>query len=96
MASVREARNAERRFCFEVITPNYKRVYQATSEDDMNNWIVSINNALQSAMEGRAFHEKTAAAEPADGVFKRDIGSILTGKSQSLSRTGIPLLLLEW
>ncbi|KAH8175779.1 putative GTPase activating protein for Arf [Sarocladium implicatum] len=88
MASVREARNAERRFCFEVITPNYKRVYQATSEDDMNNWIVSINNALQSAMEGRAFHEKNASAEPANGSFKRDIGSILTGKSQSLSHGG--------
>ena len=53
MASVREARSAERRFCFEVITPQYKRVYQATSEDDMKSWITSINNALQSAMEGR-------------------------------------------
>lgn len=84
MASVREARNAERRFCFEVITPNYKRVYQATSEEDMNNWIVSINNALQSAMEGRAFHEKTAPSGAADGSLKRDIGSILTGKSNSL------------
>lgn len=27
MASVREARNAERRFCFEVITPQFKRIY---------------------------------------------------------------------
>ncbi|KAF4505202.1 hypothetical protein G6O67_007177 [Ophiocordyceps sinensis] len=59
MASVREARNAERRFCFEVITPSFKRVYQATSEEDMNSWIVSINNALQSAMEGRAVQEKS-------------------------------------
>lgn len=84
MASVREARNAERRFCFEVITPNYKRVYQATSEEDMNNWIVSINNALQSAMEGRAFQEKATPTGAADGSLKRDIGSILTGKSHSL------------
>ncbi|KAJ5140558.1 hypothetical protein N7448_003966 [Penicillium atrosanguineum] len=53
MASVREARNAERRFCFEVITPQFKRIYQATSEEDMANWIRSINNALQSAVEGR-------------------------------------------
>ena len=53
MASVREARNAERRFCFEVITPQYKRIYQATSEEDMGNWIRAINNALQSAVEGR-------------------------------------------
>ena len=84
MASVREARNAERRFCFEVITPNSKRVYQATSEDDMNNWIKSINNALQSAMEGRGLKDKpeqlpSSPTEP--GMLKRDIGSILTGKS---------------
>jgi len=53
MASVRTARDADRRFCFEVITPQFKRIYQATSEEDMSNWITAINNALQSAVEGR-------------------------------------------
>ena len=62
MASVREARNAERRFCFEVITPHFKRVYQATSDEDMNNWILSINNALQSAVEGRGLRDKPTTA----------------------------------
>lgn len=86
MASVREARNAERRFCFEVITPSFKRVYQATSEEDMINWITSINNALQSAMEGRGIPEKPSAAKSnSDSSLRKDIGSILTGKSQSLS-----------
>ncbi|KAI1178708.1 ArfGap-domain-containing protein [Nemania sp. FL0916] len=84
MASVREARNAERRFCFEVITPQYKRVYQATSGDDMNSWIFSINNALQSAMEGHGLKEKPASSSDSNS-FKRDIGSILTGKSSSLN-----------
>lgn len=88
MASVREARNAERRFCFEVITPQFKRVYQATSEDDMNNWITAINNALQSAVEGRVkdrpIQSNSSAAESGSGSFRRDIGSILTGKSPSL------------
>lgn len=51
MALVREARNSERRFCFEVVTPNYKRVYQATSEEDMQSWIRSINNAISSSLE---------------------------------------------
>ncbi|EAT88563.2 hypothetical protein SNOG_03358 [Parastagonospora nodorum SN15] len=51
MASVREARNADRRFCFEVITPQYTRVYQATNEDDMKSWINAVNNALQTAVE---------------------------------------------
>lgn len=86
MASVREARNAERRFCFEVITPQFKRVYQATSEDDMNNWITAINNALQSAVEGRVrpVQDPSPSTESTGGSFRRDIGSILTGKSPSL------------
>jgi Arf-GAP/SH3 domain/ANK repeat/PH domain-containing protein len=86
MASVREARNAERRFCFEVITPQYKRVYQATSEDDMNNWISAINNAIQSAVEGRDMRDVPATVphqEPHS--IRRDIGSILTGKSSSMN-----------
>ncbi|KIH87319.1 hypothetical protein SPBR_04560 [Sporothrix brasiliensis 5110] len=88
MASVREARNAERRFTFEVITPQFKRVYQATSEEDMNSWISSINNALQSAMEGR---ERSSAAPvvPTDNGSSnfpsRDIGSVFTNKSTSLT-----------
>ncbi|KAJ5520652.1 Arf GTPase activating protein [Penicillium fimorum] len=76
MASVREARNAERRFCFEVITPQFKRIYQATSEDDMSNWIRSINNALQNP---------TPSASRNDRPSSRDIGSALTGKSSSVS-----------
>ncbi|KAI1264112.1 ArfGap-domain-containing protein [Xylariaceae sp. FL1019] len=84
MASVREARNAERRFCFEVITPQYKRVYQATSGEDMNSWILSINNALQSAVEGHGFKDIPTASSESHSI-KRDIGSILTGKSTSLN-----------
>ncbi|KAK3372465.1 hypothetical protein B0H63DRAFT_527307 [Podospora didyma] len=83
LASVREARNAERRFCFEVITPQFKRVYQATSEEDMNSWINAINNALQSAVEGRGFKDKPTVS-PGDLTFNGvDIGSVLTGKSHS-------------
>lgn len=87
LASVREARNAERRFCFEVITPHFKRVYQATSDDDMSNWITSINNALQSAVEGRGLKDlpATSSSTSDSTSFKRDIGSVLTGKSTSLN-----------
>lgn len=83
MASVREARNAERRFCFEVITPQFKRIYQATSEEDMSNWIRAINNALQSAVEGRGVSSSPPKADPS--TVRRDIGSVLTGKSSSYS-----------
>ncbi|KAK2768774.1 hypothetical protein FQN54_000630 [Arachnomyces sp. PD_36] len=87
MASVREARNAERRFCFEVITPQYKRIYQATSEEDMNNWITAINNALQSAVEGQGLAPAPAAPKSTkqESSIRRDIGSVLTGKSSSYS-----------
>ncbi|PYH47295.1 putative ARF GTPase activator (Csx2) [Aspergillus saccharolyticus JOP 1030-1] len=85
MASVREARNAERRFCFEVITPQYKRIYQATSEEDMSNWIRAINNALQSAVEGRGMSSPPITTDNDGASFTRDIGSVLTGKSSSYS-----------
>ncbi|KAF5856017.1 hypothetical protein ETB97_008022 [Aspergillus alliaceus] len=84
MASVREARNAERRFCFEVITPQYKRIYQATSEEDMGNWIRAINNALQSAVEGRGMSPPLSPTNDSSSIG-RDIGSVLTGKSSSYS-----------
>lgn len=84
MASVREARNSERRFCFEVITPQFKRIYQATSEEDMGNWIKAINNALQSAVEGRGVSSPPPVAK-SDPTAGRDIGSVLTGKSSSYS-----------
>ncbi|KAK1752478.1 hypothetical protein QBC47DRAFT_58540 [Echria macrotheca] len=88
LASVREARNAERRFCFEVITPHFKRVYQATSEEDMNSWIMSINNALQSAVEGRAFKDKPAVSPGESGFNGMDIGSMLTGKTSFANHAG--------
>ena len=88
MASVREARNAERRFCFEVITPQFKRIYQATSEEDMKNWIRAINNALQSAFEVHGASNPLPPPPPkkeSGTSIGRDIGSVLTGKSLSHS-----------
>ena len=83
MASVRMARDADRRFCFEVITPQFKRIYQATSEEDMSNWITAINNALQSAVEGRVVTSPPQTSQRDSPG--RDIGSALTGKSSSYS-----------
>jgi Arf-GAP with SH3 domain, ANK repeat and PH domain-containing protein len=83
MASVRMARDADRRFCFEVITPQFKRIYQATSEEDMSNWITAINNALQSAFEGRGLSSAPQTSQRDSSG--RDIGSALTGKSSSYS-----------
>ncbi|KAF2645440.1 ArfGap-domain-containing protein [Massarina eburnea CBS 473.64] len=85
MASVREARNAERRFCFEVITPQFTRVYQATNEDDIKNWINAVNNALQSAVESAGKKPDRPSTDSLPGQTRRDIASVLTGKSPSLS-----------
>ncbi|KAG7101102.1 Protein csx2 like protein [Verticillium longisporum] len=91
MASVREARNAERRFCFEVITPHNKRVYQATSEEDMNSWILSINNALQSAVEGRMGDRSGPAPSSSDSSsFKRDIGGMPARRITVGAKPSIP------
>lgn len=51
-ATVREARNTDRRFCFEVITPNFKRMYQATSNEELSSWLSTINNAIGSLLNG--------------------------------------------
>lgn len=84
MASVREARNADRRFCFEVITPQYTRVYQATNEDDLKSWISAVNNALQTAVESAGKTDRPST-DSLPGQTRRDIASVLTGKSPSMS-----------
>ncbi|KAK5134294.1 hypothetical protein LTR08_006723 [Meristemomyces frigidus] len=86
MASVREARNTERRFCFEVITPQFMRVYQAPSEEDLRSWIAAINNALQSAFEHRPTqYQSSPSPSPQNGSTRKDIAAVLTGKSSSFS-----------
>lgn len=52
MATVRKARHSERRFCFEVITPHLRRVYQATSDEEAQSWIGTINNSIKGVLSG--------------------------------------------
>jgi Arf-GAP/coiled-coil/ANK repeat/PH domain-containing protein len=40
----------DRRFCFEVISPNRILVLQAENEQDMNEWVASIRTASQQAL----------------------------------------------
>jgi Arf-GAP/SH3 domain/ANK repeat/PH domain-containing protein len=87
MASVREARNADRRFCFEVITPHFTRVYQATNEEDLRQWISAVNNALQTAVETAPKNDRPST-DSLPNSTRRDIASVLTGKSPSLSSKG--------
>ncbi|KAF9437786.1 hypothetical protein BGZ76_011105 [Entomortierella beljakovae] len=57
ISTVRPCRNQDRRFCFEVITPKYRRIYQATSTEDMNSWISVISNAIQSLLNGNSSYQ---------------------------------------
>ncbi|KAI9318446.1 hypothetical protein BX666DRAFT_1928027 [Dichotomocladium elegans] len=51
-ATAREARHTDRRFCFEIITTHFRRVYQATSQEEMQSWVATINNAIESLLNG--------------------------------------------
>ncbi|KAK4951713.1 hypothetical protein LTR10_009632 [Elasticomyces elasticus] len=86
-ASVRDARNSDRRFCFEVITPSFTRVYQAPSDEDVKMWIAAINNAMQSAFENRnpAQPNSPSPSPPQVSSTRKDIAAVLTGKSSSFS-----------
>ncbi|KAI8647773.1 hypothetical protein BD408DRAFT_938 [Parasitella parasitica] len=50
VCSVKLTDNYDRRFCFEVISPNRVLVLQAETEQDMNGWVSSIRTASQMAL----------------------------------------------
>lgn len=68
LATVREAKSADRRFCFEVVTPQYKRVYQATSDEDMHSWISAISRSISHSIE----HSASTGSQGDLHVLKRD------------------------
>ncbi|KAI9255915.1 hypothetical protein EDC94DRAFT_565908 [Helicostylum pulchrum] len=49
-ARVREAPECQRRFCFEVITPHIRRIYQATSQAEVQSWMGTIRNSNESLL----------------------------------------------
>ncbi|CAG8734416.1 7352_t:CDS:2, partial [Racocetra persica] len=84
-ATVREARGADRRFCFEVITPQYRRIYQAISAEDMSSWMAVISNAIESLLNG------TSSCRNLDQVLTQDVDSTGAGtlfSKKALQRRG--------
>ncbi|ORZ09388.1 hypothetical protein BCR41DRAFT_309500, partial [Lobosporangium transversale] len=79
IATVRSCRDQDRRFCFEVITPKFRRVYQATSAEDMNSWINVISNAIQGLLNGtsscRNLNLEYARIQPGQAVGRKRGGS---------------------
>ncbi|KAF8927154.1 hypothetical protein BGZ47_002308 [Haplosporangium gracile] len=78
ISTVRACRNQDRRFTFEVITPKFRRVYQATSAEDMNSWISVISNAIQSLLDGTSscqnlgYYSPNSRDSKSTGVFGVD------------------------
>ncbi|GAA6059346.1 hypothetical protein JCM10212_003244 [Sporobolomyces blumeae] len=42
----------DRRFCFEVLTPQLRRVYQTTSEKECLEWVATISKSVESLLNG--------------------------------------------
>ncbi|BGP12419.1 hypothetical protein JCM10213_001977 [Rhodosporidiobolus nylandii] len=52
-ATARVSKNSgERRFCFEVLTPTLRRVFQASSEKEMQEWVTAISKSVESLLNG--------------------------------------------
>ena len=62
--TVREARSTDRRFCFEIISTQFKRVYQATSQEEMVQWICVIGNAIESVLNGTSSNDNLVPPYP--------------------------------
>ncbi|WVQ83139.1 hypothetical protein IAT38_005277 [Cryptococcus sp. DSM 104549] len=73
-ASVREGRGTDRRFVFEIVTPSHgRRLYQATSVQEMKLWLYAICNAIESCINGtstvRTFPRAPSASSSYDDHF---------------------------
>ncbi|KAG0179665.1 hypothetical protein DFQ29_001833 [Apophysomyces sp. BC1021] len=92
-ATVREARSSGRRFCFEIITPSLRRTYQATSQEEMLNWLTTIGNSIESLLTGMSSSanffdvdqkptntaEKSQARRKSLKTYGRSLGGVLSG-----------------
>jgi len=81
-ATVKEARGADRRFCFEVITPQYRRIYQATSAEDMASWMAVISNAIESLLNG------TSSCRDLNQIVPNESNSPEPSKKKQIKRRG--------
>ncbi|EEB07194.1 centaurin ADOP ribosylation factor GTPase activating protein family [Schizosaccharomyces japonicus yFS275] len=58
-ACVKKAESTDRRFCFEVITPKFKRVYQATSESELHSWMRVLQETIKANILSGVNQERT-------------------------------------
>ncbi|GAA5907611.1 hypothetical protein JCM6882_004422 [Rhodosporidiobolus microsporus] len=51
-ATARISKNTDRRFSFEVLTPQLRRVFQAASEKECEEWVAAISRSIESLLQG--------------------------------------------
>lgn len=54
LTTIRPAREVERRFCFEIVSPHETLVFQAENEANMAHWVSIVQNAIASALNNSA------------------------------------------
>ena len=54
LCSVKTRTDIDRRFCFEVISPNKTFLLQAENEEKMNEWITILQNATADALNAQS------------------------------------------
>lgn len=70
--TVKPAFKAERRFCFELISPQTKRMFQTTSEEETGIWMQVIQRAIEVALERRVSFKDLRAAGAESGGEDKD------------------------
>ncbi|KAK4055313.1 hypothetical protein OIV83_000596 [Microbotryomycetes sp. JL201] len=87
LASVRVSRNTDRRFAFEVLTPSLRRMYQATSEAEMNAWVAALSAACEALISGtssvRQFDASKLTGTCRPYLLKDLVGSTYSHKAHS-------------
>lgn len=91
MATVRSARNTDRRFCFEIITPQLKRVYQTTSEEELDSWVKHIVAAIEGILDGTGSRTFDANRQQHNVEVKQTGGNAQAFFGQSTGRTRLSI-----
>ena len=68
---VRPLADADRRFCFEVISPTKSHVLQADTEASAKHWIASLQHGISTALH-ETMMQSGAVAATGEGANKED------------------------
>ncbi|GAA5912622.1 hypothetical protein JCM8208_004794 [Rhodotorula glutinis] len=83
-ASARISRQAgDRRFVFEVLTPELRRVYQADSDKECHEWVAAIQKSVESLLNGTSSVRHFDASRLQGSISPSPLGE-LTSSSSSL------------